>query len=160
MGDAFDRHLGTVLRRVRTDRGLSLSRVAKLSQGDFTATTVAGYERGERSISSRRLVALARVYRTSPDRLLAEATRRASDRSSTVLIRSAARAASTPEAAAALSFIRSLDRVRHGPRKDSVPIRDGELEIVAMATGSDPSSFSATLEAQGIAISRRRSDAS
>lgn len=63
---------GRALRRARMARGLTLRDVGYRSDGAFTPTAVAGYERGERSISLQRFCELAAFYGVAPERLLAE----------------------------------------------------------------------------------------
>ena len=64
---------GRVLRRARTARGLTLQDVGIRSDGRFTASAVAGYERAERKISLQRFCELADFYGVEPERLLSEA---------------------------------------------------------------------------------------
>lgn len=66
--------------------GLSLSDVARLTGGRFKPSTVAGYERGERSISLSRFAALARFYGAHPPDLLAEALVRSRLREAEVVV--------------------------------------------------------------------------
>jgi transcriptional regulator with XRE-family HTH domain len=150
VGEAFDGHIGKVLRRVRKDRGLSLRRVAELSEGRFTPTTIAGYERGERSISTARLVSLARIYGTPADRLVAQAVRASAGLPSIALDRYALQGARSHEAHVVRAYVRSLDRLRSGPKRETVAIREGDLEVVAMSAGVDPASFGAALRSQGV----------
>jgi transcriptional regulator with XRE-family HTH domain len=65
--------MGGALRRARIARGLTLREVGVRSGGRLTPTAVAGYERGERSISLVRFCELAYFYGIAPERLLAEA---------------------------------------------------------------------------------------
>lgn len=69
----LDRAVGSALRRARDVAGLTLKDVERLTEGRFKPSTVAGYERGERSISVSRFLALARFYGALPDGLLADA---------------------------------------------------------------------------------------
>lgn len=69
----LDRAVGSVLRKARELVGLSLSDVARLTGDRFKPSTVAGYERGERSISVSRFLTLARFYGKRPGELLSEA---------------------------------------------------------------------------------------
>jgi transcriptional regulator with XRE-family HTH domain len=64
---------GGALRRARIARGLTLREVGIQSEGRFTPTAVAGYERGERNISVRRFCELTVFYGIEPERPLAEA---------------------------------------------------------------------------------------
>ncbi len=71
MGKHVTRDLGRALRQAREERGLSLREASRRSQGRFTPSGIAGYERGERRISVERMCALAEVYGVRPERLLA-----------------------------------------------------------------------------------------
>jgi transcriptional regulator with XRE-family HTH domain len=73
--DYLDRQIGAGLRNARRRRALTLRQVSALSEGRFKATSVAGYERGERAISLRRFVELAELYGVPPPTLLAEIMR-------------------------------------------------------------------------------------
>ncbi len=64
--------VGAALRRAREASGMTLHMVEVASAGRFKASTVAGYERGERAISVARLVELAAIYGTPPERLMAK----------------------------------------------------------------------------------------
>lgn len=68
----LDRAVGTALRRARDAAGLSLKDVERLTEGRFKPSTVAGYERGERSISVSRFLSLARFYAAHPDEILSD----------------------------------------------------------------------------------------
>ncbi len=70
---AIGNDVGRVLRRARAARGLTLRDVGIRSDGRFTSTAVAGYERGERKISLQRFCELANFYGVEPERLLSEA---------------------------------------------------------------------------------------
>jgi len=67
--------LGRRLREARRAAGLTLREAAARSGGRFRPTSIAGYERGERSISVERLAELAAIYQRSPSSILEEAMR-------------------------------------------------------------------------------------
>src|SRR5688572_17908614 len=58
-----NRRLGSHLRKLRKQKGLSLLDVQALTQGEFKASVVGAYERGERAISAVRLARMADIYR-------------------------------------------------------------------------------------------------
>ena len=66
----YSRELGTRLRAIREQRGWSLHDVQEASNGRFSGSAVGTYERGERSISVRRLSELAALYGVPVDQLL------------------------------------------------------------------------------------------
>lgn len=66
----FNYALGQRLRAARRQRGWSLGDVETQTDGEFKASVVGAYERGERAISVQRYVSLAEFYGTSPSGLL------------------------------------------------------------------------------------------
>jgi transcriptional regulator with XRE-family HTH domain len=53
------------LRKIRRSKGLTLAQVEALSKGVHRSTVVGSYERGSRTISVDRLIALAEFYEVS-----------------------------------------------------------------------------------------------
>lgn len=70
MVDDFNVALGQRLRAARRHRGWSLGDVESQTEGEFKASVVGAYERGERAISVQRLVSLADIYGASASELL------------------------------------------------------------------------------------------
>ncbi|HZD23695.1 MAG TPA: helix-turn-helix transcriptional regulator [Acidimicrobiia bacterium] len=70
MVEEFNYALGQRLRAARRHRGWSLGDVESHTSGEFKASVVGAYERGERAISVQRFVRLAGIYRTAPSELL------------------------------------------------------------------------------------------
>ena len=70
MVDKFSAALGSRLRSARRQKGWSLSDVESLTDGEFKASVVGAYERGERAISVQRLVRIADIYGMSAPDLL------------------------------------------------------------------------------------------
>lgn len=70
MVDDFNYALGQRLRAARRHRGWSLGDVESHTDGEFKASVVGAYERGERAISVQRFVSLSDVYGTSASDLL------------------------------------------------------------------------------------------
>ncbi len=62
VADHFSISLGQRLRAARRQRGWSLGEVEANTGGEFKASVVGAYERGERAISVHRFVKLAQVY--------------------------------------------------------------------------------------------------
>jgi CheY-like chemotaxis protein len=67
---AFNREVGARLRRARVDKELSLAAAEVASNGEFKASALGCYERGERSLSAFRLHRLAELYGVSCTGLL------------------------------------------------------------------------------------------
>jgi transcriptional regulator with XRE-family HTH domain len=68
--DKFSVSLGQRLRVARRQRGWSLGEVETNTNGEFKASVVGAYERGERAISVQRFVRIAEVYGFAPSELL------------------------------------------------------------------------------------------
>jgi transcriptional regulator with XRE-family HTH domain len=68
--DEFNFALGQRLRAARRHRGWSLGDVEAHTGGEFKASVVGAYERGERAISVQRFVSLSEVYATPASELL------------------------------------------------------------------------------------------
>jgi transcriptional regulator with XRE-family HTH domain len=68
--DKFSASLGVRLRAARRQRGWSLGEVESYTGGEFKASVVGAYERGERALSVQRLVRLAEIYVVPPADLL------------------------------------------------------------------------------------------
>jgi len=68
--DEFSASLGQRLRVARRQRGWSLGEVETNTSGEFKASVVGAYERGERAISVQRFVRIAEVYGITPSDLL------------------------------------------------------------------------------------------
>lgn len=71
--DNFNTSLGQRLRAARRQRGWSLGDVEEQTSGEFKASVVGAYERGERAISVQRFVNLANVYGVPAGELLPRA---------------------------------------------------------------------------------------
>lgn len=70
MSDRFSVSLGQRLRAARRQRGWSLGEVEDQTDGEFKASVVGAYERGERAISVQRFARLSEVYGIPPNELL------------------------------------------------------------------------------------------
>ena len=69
-GSPYARLVGQRLRSIRAQKKLSLDAVEELSSGEFKASVLGAYERGERAISVPRLARLALIYEAPVDQLL------------------------------------------------------------------------------------------
>lgn len=68
--EEFNYALGQRLRAARRHRGWSLGEVETNTEGEFKASVVGAYERGERAISVQRFVRLSVIYGTPASDLL------------------------------------------------------------------------------------------
>lgn len=135
MPDTLAEEVGAALRRAREARHLSLRDAALVSSGAFKATTLASYERGARTISVERFFRLALLYHISPARLLADVLRRVEGRPPVRIDVPRMRSMGGVEAGILDGFIRNVFMLRHQDVADTISLREGDLEVLATATG-------------------------
>ena len=70
----YGKALGSRLRAVRAQQGLSLQGVEQRSQGQWKAVVIGSYERGDRAVTVQRLAELAEFYGVPIAALLPEAS--------------------------------------------------------------------------------------
>lgn len=136
--DPMPQEIGRALRRARLARRLTLREVFSASGGRFKATSVAGYERGERSITLKRFCELCRVYGVAPERLLADIVRAAEGRTEPEIDLSVLQALGTPEGSVVAEFVRQVRSLRGEQDADTIVLRAGDLEVLATASGRRP----------------------
>jgi transcriptional regulator with XRE-family HTH domain len=130
--------IGRALRRARLSRGLTLREVSTASGGRFKATSVAGYERGERHITLQRFCELCRFYDVPPEELLTEIVR-SGERPAEPEIDLAVLELLDPEQRALVSsFVRQIRALRRERGDDMIVLRAGDLEVLATASGKEP----------------------
>jgi transcriptional regulator with XRE-family HTH domain len=137
--------IGRALRRLRRAHGLTLVDVAAISNGMFKATSVAGYERGERSITLERFCKLCQLYGLAPDRVLAEILRRTEGRIEPEIDLAALESLGTTESALLSGFARQVRGLRGEPQADTITLRAGDLEVLATAEGRRPEELAKAL---------------
>lgn len=136
--DSFARELGARLRRVRTERHLTLHGVQLKSEGRWKAVVVGSYERGDRAISVQRLAELADFYGVPVGELLPMGAAGAPSRSGlpglSRLVLNVARVQSAPDSAATLlrRYVTAILRQRRDPTGISVALRRTDLTTLAL----------------------------
>ena len=141
MFDTLAEEVGGALRRAREARGLTLREAARASSGAFQPTTLASYERAERSLPIERLFQIAFLYDISPVRLLADALRRVEGRPSVRIDVRRVKSMGGAEAAILDGFIRNVLILRDQDVADTVSLREGDLDVLATATGRRVNEF-------------------
>jgi transcriptional regulator with XRE-family HTH domain len=100
----YAKALGSRLRAIRTQQGLSLHGVEEKSRGRWKAVVVGSYERGDRAVTVQRLAELAEFYGVPIHELLPEGI-----------------AAGSPVEASAKLVI-DLEQLSHVPVEQSAPL--------------------------------------
>lgn len=123
MVDRFSMSLGLRLRAARRQRGWSLGELESYTGGEFKASVVGAYERGERALSVQRLVRLAEVYAVSAAELLPMTT---SDRGLLIDVDMAAEA---KDGDLIDRYLAAIHFLRREGRPDEV--RDSDKAVIA-----------------------------
>lgn len=164
MGDdevppSYASQVGDRLRIVRRQQALSLQAVEALSGGEFRASALGAYERGERVISVPRLQRLASIYRVPVDQLLppapgASAPREASpegDGDGKVRIDlTRLEAAPSPERELVSRFVSLIQLQRQDFNGRVITVRDDDLRALACLLDTHPEHMRSRLDELGI----------
>lgn len=131
--DELNSAIGTVLRRARRSRRLTLRDIDAISAGSLSGSAVGGWERGERAISVRRFVELARLYGFSPDQLLREALDELPGAASAPIVLDLTRlSALPPEAGRSVGRLAQTIKTKRADYvSDVLSLRAGDLEVWA-----------------------------
>ena len=132
----FAAEIGRALRRARAARGLTLRQVASVTGGEFKATSVAGYERGERTISVERFCQLCAVYLASPPAVLAEIVDAVTGATEMVIDLNRLEALGEAERDRVEEFVRRVLARRREPPTETLVLREGDLEVLASEAGT------------------------
>jgi transcriptional regulator with XRE-family HTH domain len=126
---------GHALRRARKARGMTLRDVGTRSDGRFKPTAVAGYERGERSISLERFCQLANLYGMAPERLLAQIMRQITGGPRPAINQTRVPELPTRERNVVGGFIQEVRRLRGDSEDETITVRIQDLEVLATVSG-------------------------
>jgi transcriptional regulator with XRE-family HTH domain len=130
--------IGRALRRIRKERGLTLREVTATSGGAFKATSVAGYERGERSITLERFVLLCRLYGVPPESVLGDMLRAGGGAAESAIDLSGVESLSEQEGELLTALVRQVHEMRRERSSGTIMVRSDDLAVLATASGSDP----------------------
>ena len=124
----FNVELGQRLRQARKSRGWSLLEIEDMTDGDFKASVMGAYERGERSVSAHRLCKLADLYEVPAGSLL-PAPYDGSDEP-LVIDLSRAENLSVDQANAMERFLNAIQVMRKDPTGIGMAVRQTDLHIL------------------------------
>lgn len=124
--DPINLQVGARVRDLRRVRGWSLLDVEAASAGEFKASVLGAYERGERALSVPRLVRLAALLEVSPAAMLPEAA----EPTSAVIDLTAAESAEDGQGAVIDRFLEAIQGMRAGQSASSLTVRQSDLKIL------------------------------
>ncbi|HUF58984.1 MAG TPA: helix-turn-helix transcriptional regulator [Actinomycetota bacterium] len=129
---------GRALRRARRMRGLTLRKVSDLTEARIKPTSIAGYERGERSISLERFCELCELYSVPPHSILGDIWRSVQGIAEPDIDLAQLESLGSAEAALVVGFIRQIRALRRDEPVETIVLRSGDLEVLATAAGKKP----------------------
>ena len=149
--DAVNVRLGEHLRRLRRQKGLSLPDVQALSEGEFKASVMGAYERGERAISAVRLAKLAALYKLPLQAMLpAGDAQDATSAGGLALDVGRLESAKGAEAATLARFVKRLQSQRQDWTSGVVRIRADDVVAIALACDRTPAELMKLVDDQGL----------
>ncbi len=134
--ESFNVAMGERLRRARRARGWSLLEVEEATEGEFKASVLGAYERGERSLSVSRLCRLAELYHVTPAALLPGAAELAAAEPVVVDLTSAENM--PPEQADTLDrYLAAIQLMRRDVAGPTLSVRQSDLKVLAALLETD-----------------------
>ena len=137
--DQFNEEVGDRLRQARRSRGWSLIDVEEASSGEFKASVLGAYERGERSVSAGRLWRLAQVYAVHVATLLPGVSRDNEDEIDVMIDLDAAEEMSGEQAELFDRYLSAIQIMRKDAAGPTLAVRRSDLKVLtALLDTSDP----------------------
>lgn len=133
----FNIEVGERLRLARRSRGLSLFDVEGESGGEFKASVLGAYERGERSVSAARLWRLAQIYEVHVASLLPGAERTALDDQGVLVDVDSAESLSDEQGELVDRYLSAIQVMRKDPRGPTLAVRKSDLRVLNALIESD-----------------------
>jgi transcriptional regulator with XRE-family HTH domain len=156
----YARALGTRLRSIRQQQGLSLHGVESKSLGRWKAVVVGSYERGDRAITVQKLAELAAFYGVPVSELLPSGASSANAELPPRLILNLERLSSVPpEKAGPLARYAAAIQAQRGDYNGRVlSIRQEDLRTLGVMYDEPPSVLAEQLIAWGVLSAQTRHD--
>jgi transcriptional regulator with XRE-family HTH domain len=152
MSSDYSRALGTRLRSIRQQQGLSLHGVEEKSRGRWKAVVVGSYERGDRAVTVQRLAELADFYSVPVSELLPDGAPTAAVEAPPRLVLDLERLGLVPaEKAGPLARYAAAIQAQRGDYNGRIlSIRQDDLRTLGVIYDEPPSQLAEQLIAWGV----------
>ena len=152
MSSDYSRALGTRLRSIRQQQGLSLHGVEEKSRGRWKAVVVGAYERGDRAVTVQRLAELADFYSVPVSELLPDGAPAATVEAPPRLVLDLERLGLVPaEKAGPLARYAAAIQAQRGDYNGRIlSIRQDDLRTLGVIYDEPPSQLAEQLIAWGV----------
>jgi transcriptional regulator with XRE-family HTH domain len=151
----YQRRLGSRLRAIRQQQGLTLQQVEELSEGKWKAVVVGSYERGDRAVSVAKLAELGEFYNVPVSELLPKediTQSQSTPLSGKVMLdlRRLSRSDLDPDLRPVSRFAHTIQLQRGDYNGNVLTIRGEDLRALSVIYGTDPDDLVLRLEDEGI----------
>lgn len=152
----YQTKLGSRLRAIRQQQGLTLQQVEEVSGGRWKAVVVGSYERGDRAVSVAKLAELSEFYNVPVSELLpkeftASAAAPTEGPSKIMLdLRQLSRPDLNPELRPVSRFAHTIQLQRGDFNGSVLTIRGEDLRALSVIYGTDPSELMVRLHDEGV----------
>ena len=151
----YQGRLGSRLRAIRQQQGLTLQQVEETSEGKWKAVVVGSYERGDRAVSVAKLSELGEFYNVPVSELLPKedmptASTNGAPHKIMLDLRKLARSDLDPELKPVSRFAHTIQLQRGDFNGSVLTIRGEDLRALSVVYGTDPDALVQRLEDQGV----------
>ena len=122
------------MRLIRESRHLTLIQAARLSNGELTAIALGSYERGDRSVSARKLISIAQLYEVPISELFEAPKKYMIEERISIDIRKIL-TTSTPAGHKIVEVIRNIARMRGDWNGEVISLRRQDINNFEVFTG-------------------------
>jgi transcriptional regulator with XRE-family HTH domain len=126
--------LHTRMRLIRESRHLTLRQAAKLSKGEISAIALGSYERGDRSVSAHKLIAIANLYEVPISELFEDPRSFLPDERISIDLRKIL-LTSNPVAQKMTEVLRNIARMRGDWNGEVISLRAQDMNSFQVFTG-------------------------
>lgn len=151
----YQKRLGSRLRAIRQQQGLTLQQVEEVSQGRWKAVVVGSYERGDRAVSVAKLAELSEFYNVPVSELLPKddmpGVATSGPPAKVMLdLRKLSRDDLDPELRPVSRFAHTIQLQRGDFNGSVLTIRGEDLRALSVIYGTDPEELVVRLEDEGV----------
>lgn len=151
----YQRRLGSRLRAIRQQQGLTLQQVEEMSEGKWKAVVVGSYERGDRAVSVAKLAELSEFYNVPVSELLPKedypSTHPGGAPTKVMLdLRKLSRSDLDPDLRPVSRFAHTIQLQRGDFNGNVLTIRGEDLRALSVIYGTEPDELVVRLEDEGI----------